>query len=361
MFGGMENSVADLVRGLTACGIECTTLSPPGAFAELATRSGAQARTALDGSWLESRWSRSGAKSLIHAARDAIRHADFVHVSSPHTAFLAGLAGVHRRGRLVFHLRGSGGMRRRGVAAIRAAVKSADHLVVPSVAVKQFALTNRIGAGSSFRRAQSTVVVPNPVAAIEPLSELPLVRLPMSKSRILVIGRANHIKGLDVAVKAISYLARPEDTLTIVASGKDSENDRVRQGLADLAHSLGVSGRIHFAAPTQDVVALFRAADVVWIPSRSEAFGRVLIEAFAGGVPVVASGVEGLAENGAGRAVLVPPDSPASLATATEEVLRGESPISYVRLAENRAFSQSYAPKRVAEQLIDDVYLVGDS
>jgi glycosyltransferase involved in cell wall biosynthesis len=65
------------------------------------------------------------------------------------------------------------------------------------------------------------------------------------------------------------------------------------------------------------------AATVLLLPSRSEGMGRVLVEAFCRGRPVVGSRVGGIVdlvrdgENG----LLVPPESPAALADAIERVL----------------------------------------
>jgi glycosyltransferase involved in cell wall biosynthesis len=67
-----------------------------------------------------------------------------------------------------------------------------------------------------------------------------------------------------------------------------------------------------------DVPALMRLCSVVVLPSRREAFGRVLIEAMAAGVPVVATAVGGIPEvcvDGV-TGLLVPPEDPDALAVA---------------------------------------------
>ena len=59
---------------------------------------------------------------------------------------------------------------------------------------------------------------------------------------------------------------------------------------------LGLTGRVHFVAPQPHhlLSTYYRAADVVLVPSRSESFGLVALEAAACGIPVVASAVGGL-------------------------------------------------------------------
>src|SRR5207245_11193043 len=59
---------------------------------------------------------------------------------------------------------------------------------------------------------------------------------------------------------------------------------------------LGLAGRVRFVAPQPHarLAAWYRAADVCLVPSRSESFGLVALEAAACGTPVVASAVGGL-------------------------------------------------------------------
>ncbi|MGH9037060.1 MAG: glycosyltransferase, partial [Acidimicrobiia bacterium] len=74
------------------------------------------------------------------------------------------------------------------------------------------------------------------------------------------------------------------------------------EGPAELARvmaragDLGVAGRVQFLPPVPHdrLVEYYRAADVVVVPSRSETFGMVALEAAACGTPVVAAAVGGL-------------------------------------------------------------------
>jgi len=64
----------------------------------------------------------------------------------------------------------------------------------------------------------------------------------------------------------------------------------------DLAEELGVADRVSFLAPRppSELVDVYRAADIVAVPSYSESFGLVALEAQACGTPVVAAAVGGL-------------------------------------------------------------------
>jgi D-inositol-3-phosphate glycosyltransferase len=77
-------------------------------------------------------------------------------------------------------------------------------------------------------------------------------------------------------------------------SGVDGESELLR--VRNLVDDLGLAGRVRFVPPQRhDALAgFYRAADVCLVPSRTESFGLVALEAAACGVPVVASDVGGL-------------------------------------------------------------------
>ena len=113
---------------------------------------------------------------------------------------------------------------------------------------------------------------------------------------LLFVGRIQPLKGVDVAVEALARLERTDARLWIVggASGTGGEGavDRVRQ----LINSNGLQDRVLFIPPQPHhlLSTFYRAADVCLVPSRSESFGLVALEAAACGVPTVASAVGGL-------------------------------------------------------------------
>jgi len=112
---------------------------------------------------------------------------------------------------------------------------------------------------------------------------------------LLFVGRIQPLKGVDVAIEAAARLG-PEVTLVVVGgpSGPDGESERCR--LDQLVAELGVGSRIRFVDPQPhaDLARWYRAADVCLVPSRSESFGLVALEAAACGTPVVAAAVGGL-------------------------------------------------------------------
>jgi D-inositol-3-phosphate glycosyltransferase len=113
---------------------------------------------------------------------------------------------------------------------------------------------------------------------------------------LLFVGRIQPLKGLDVAVEALASLDRRDAVLVVVGGSSGPAGDAHLADARDRARRLGVTHRIRFvpAQPHHLLSTYYRAADVVLVPSRSESFGLVALEAAACGAPVVAASVGGL-------------------------------------------------------------------
>ena len=120
--------------------------------------------------------------------------------------------------------------------------------------------------------------------------------LPEAGPIVLFVGRIQPLKGLDVAVRAFARLPQNDATLVVVGgpSGRDGASEVTRVG--ELVDSLGVADRVRMVPPQPHELlsTYYRAADVCLVPSRSESFGLVALEAAACGTPVVAAAVGGL-------------------------------------------------------------------
>jgi len=99
-----------------------------------------------------------------------------------------------------------------------------------------------------------------------------------------------------VAIRALYELGRVEADLVIVGGASGGEGDNETARMHSLVDELGLHNRVRFVEPQPHHIlsTYYRAADVVLVPSRSESFGLVALEAMACGVPVVASAVGGL-------------------------------------------------------------------
>ncbi len=113
---------------------------------------------------------------------------------------------------------------------------------------------------------------------------------------LLFVGRIQPLKGAGLAIRALSMLEDISAQLVLVGgpSGPDGASELTR--LHALVDELGLGHRVRFVAPQphDDLVTYYRAADVCLVPSRTESFGMVALEAAASGTPVVAANVGGL-------------------------------------------------------------------
>jgi len=115
---------------------------------------------------------------------------------------------------------------------------------------------------------------------------------------VLHVGRIQQLKGLEVAVEAFARLDRPAPAPVLVVVGGPSGPGGAAylEQVGRRARQLGVADRIRWIAPQphETLASYYRAADVVLVPSQSESFGLVALEAAACGTPVVATAVGGL-------------------------------------------------------------------
>lgn len=130
--------------------------------------------------------------------------------------------------------------------------------------------------------------------------------LPLDRPVVLGIGRLHPIKGFDVLAVAAQHL----DALVAVI-GEGSERARL------------CDSKLRLLGPRDDAGEVIAAADLVVVPSRSEGFPQVPLQAMAAGLPVVATRVGGTPEvvvDGQ-TGILVPPEDPTALADAIQRVL----------------------------------------
>ena len=114
---------------------------------------------------------------------------------------------------------------------------------------------------------------------------------------VAFVGRIQPLKGPDVLINALAHSPLREEDVTVVICGGPSGSGLDRPtSLIELASSLGVSHKVRFLPPQtgEALASLYRAADLVAVPSHNESFGLVALEAQACGTPVVAAAVGGL-------------------------------------------------------------------
>lgn len=137
---------------------------------------------------------------------------------------------------------------------------------------------------------------------------------------LLFVGKLRYYKGLDTLLEAMRAL--PGVHLNVVGEGP------MGPVWADLAVRLGLADRVHFLGEVEDeaLPALYHRAHVFVLPAnaRAEAFGTVLLEAMASGLPCVTTevgtGTSWVVQDGV-TGLVVPPRDPQALAVALRSLL----------------------------------------
>lgn len=143
--------------------------------------------------------------------------------------------------------------------------------------------------------------------------------------RILFIGIPRPEKGLQYLLEALARLnTEPPCELTIVGASEQFRG--YREELEQLTQRLGIAARVHwvgYATYGPPMFRYLRSADLLVLPTLSEGTPRVLIEARANSLPIVASNVGGIPTSVTDGldGLLVPPKDPVALAGAIGRII----------------------------------------
>jgi glycosyltransferase involved in cell wall biosynthesis len=159
------------------------------------------------------------------------------------------------------------------------------------------ALTRSLKSEVSRYGVKSVLVVPNfidlkEVAKLNDRDTLrKKLRLDKKSKIVLFVGRLHPVKNIDTLLKSFGSI-RSQSCCNLVIIGDGPE----RQRLINLAKSLGISTRVFFEGfkKRSSVLEYMKASDVLVLPSIIEGQPRVVLEAWAAGLPVVASKRPGL-------------------------------------------------------------------
>ncbi|MGQ9501269.1 MAG: glycosyltransferase [Anaerolineae bacterium] len=171
---------------------------------------------------------------------------------------------------------------------------------------------------------------------------------------LLFVGRLRYYKGLDALLRALVQV--PETTLTIVGDGP------MRAPWEALAGALQLGERVRFVGdvPDAELPEWYRQADVFVLPAnaRAEAFGTVLLEAMASGLPCVTTelgtGTSWIVQHGVTGLVVPPNDIPA-LVTALKQLHQDAALRRRLGQAGRARVEQSFTVERMI-QSVEAVY-----
>lgn len=171
---------------------------------------------------------------------------------------------------------------------------------------------------------------------------------------ILHIGKFEHKKSHDVLLPAFRLLLEtiPDAFLVLIGSGGPALG-QVRRLITDL----GLEGRVevHVDLPHAELPQFMDRADLFVLPSRSEPFGIVSLEAGAAGLPVVATRVGGipeLIEDGI-TGILVPADDVMELEHAIRDLLTDTAKADRLAQAWHETVIRKWSWERMCEQYLE--------
>ena len=176
--------------------------------------------------------------------------------------------------------------------------------------------------------------------------------VPAGTTLVLALGRLHRNKGFDVLICAAARL--PGVALVIAGEGPE------RAALEAVARACGVADRLLMPGWRDDAASLIAGCDLLVCPSRHEPLGNVVIEAMAGGRPIVAAASEGpadLLEHGR-TGWLVPPDDERALADAIEILRADRAAAAALGRAARAVWSRRHAPDAVLGRWRDGLALM---
>ncbi len=169
---------------------------------------------------------------------------------------------------------------------------------------------------------------------------------------LLFVGRLRYYKGLDTLLHAMTEL--PHVQLKVVGTGP------MQQTWRTLTSTLGLEERVHFLGEVDDadLPQMYRRAHMFVLPAnaRAEAFGTVLLEAMAAGLPCVStevgSGTSWVVQDGVtGR--VVPPKSPTVMAAAIRDMLSDPQRLAEMGRAARLRVETEFTQERMVERVME--------
>ena len=206
---------------------------------------------------------------------------DLIHANNSRAAFYAGVTGKRLGIPVIFHCR----------IAEKDALMDAILMRLVSAVV-----CNSRSVAERFDHLKLPVsVIYN---GVETASSTGAVELsPKPERLMLFVGRISEEKQVEVTLDAFARLAESDTGLHLAIVGADADGfEAYADSLRELCSKHAWGARVHWVGEQEDVARWYDASDLLMLTSKHEGFGRVLVEAMAHALPVVAYSVGGVPE-----------------------------------------------------------------
>ena len=231
---------------------------------------------------------------------------------------------------------------------------------------KWFDLLAAVSEEVAFRHKQflnwsgPITVIPNGVPSIEPDVNL---RSRMrdefgcyeSDILFLAVGNPRREKGFEDLIEAVAILRSErlcKKNFQVLVAGKLADSKYCKM-LAQLLKDREVEGCCRFIGFRSDMNALYSAADVFVLSSRSEGLPMVILESMMAGLPIIATRVGGVPHTVGQYGILVEPGQPAQLADAMSCMLTDEISVNQTARAAQKRAQQLYGIERMVNDYIN--------
>jgi glycosyltransferase involved in cell wall biosynthesis len=340
---GGERSMLSTLGAVAAAGFDVVVAGPPtGALADAVANRGLELVA----------WS---GRDQLAGVLDRVRP-DLVHANSLSTARASGpvvaAAGLPSIG----HLRDIVKLSRQAVAD----VNCQRRLLAVSRATRDFQVAQGIDAlkcGVLYNGVDLTEFRPRPASGFLHRA----LGLPADARVVAVIGQISVRKGTDVALTAAWHAAGRLPNVHWLVVGERTSEKEESQALERLLHNIAAEAalaeRVHFLGTRDDVASILPECALLVHAARQDPLARVLLEAAASGIAVVASDVGGTREifpPVSECAVLVPAGSSMELANAIVAVLRDDDLRESLGRAARRRAEAAFDVTSTAGELIDE-------
>jgi glycosyltransferase involved in cell wall biosynthesis len=182
--------------------------------------------------------------------------------------------------------------------------------------------------------------------------------LKIKSSLIACIGQIGLRKGQDILAAAAPDIVKHVPCAHFLLIGErtsqKAETIKFEQTIRRRFDEAGLADHLHVLGNREDVAEIMGEIDLLTHPANQEPFGRVLLEASAAGVSIVATDVGGTAEivldGVTGR--LIPPKDPGALAEAVVKMLTDKSETQQFRQAARERAIHEFSIKTAAQKLL---------
>ena len=166
---------------------------------------------------------------------------------------------------------------------------------------------------------------------------------------LLYVGSMSERKNLLSVVKALKFIPR-SDRLPLVVVGATTSYSNV---VSEYIKKNGLDNWIIFPkrVETEDLPAVYQAAEIFLYTSLYEGFGMPILEALSSGIPVITSNISAMPEAAGPDSRLIDPESPDEIASSIIDILSDDS-LRRIMVKNGYSYSQKFNNRRVTEKML---------